>query len=129
MKNKIGLWIDHRQAVIVTITGEGEEIKKVNSGMEKHVRFSGGASADHAGEDTRDRQFGNHLTSYYEKIAALLREAESIHIIGPGEAKTELQVVLKKAGLKERVSSVEAADKMTERQIAARVKEYFQHQL
>lgn len=129
MKNKVGLWIDHRQAVIVTITDKNEEIKKVDSGIKKHVRFSAGASADNAGEDTRDRQFGNYLTSYYEKIAALLRGAESIHIMGPGEAKTELQVVLEKAGLKNRVASVEAADKMTKPQVVARVKEYFQHEL
>lgn len=129
MKNKVGLWIDHRKAVIVTIVGEKEEIKELTSGMENHVRFSGAASADHAGEDTRDRQFENHLTDYYEKIVGLLGDAESIHIFGPGEAKGELEAVLKKKNPKARISASEPADKMTDRQIAAKVREYFKHEL
>ena len=39
MNKQAGLWIDHRKAVIVLITDEGEEVKKIVSGMEKHVRF------------------------------------------------------------------------------------------
>lgn len=30
MKKQVGLWIDHRKAVVVLITDEGEEIKKVD---------------------------------------------------------------------------------------------------
>ena len=43
MGNKVGLWIDHRKAVVVTITDKLEEINSITSGLEKHVRFSGGA--------------------------------------------------------------------------------------
>lgn len=39
MKKEIGLWIDHRKAVIV-IVKDGEE--KIKSNMEKHVRSSSG---------------------------------------------------------------------------------------
>ncbi len=40
MKKELGLWIDHREAVIVTVAADGEEIKRISSDVEKHVRFS-----------------------------------------------------------------------------------------
>jgi hypothetical protein len=123
MKNKVGLWIDHRKAIIVTITEDGEETKEIKSDMEKHVRFASGSSDDGSTEDVRDRHFGNHLNNYYDKVIACLREADSIQIFGPGEAKGELEKLLEKEGLKGRIFEIEAMDKMTDRQIAAKVRE------
>jgi hypothetical protein len=123
MKNKVGLWIDHRKAIIVTITEQGEITQEIKSDMEKHVRFASGSSDDGSTEDVRDRHFGNHLNSFYDKVIACLREADSIQIFGPGEAKGELEKLLEKAGLKGRIFEIEAMDKMTDRQIAAKVRE------
>ena len=126
MKKEIGLWVDHRKAIIVTVTEEGEDIKKITSNMEKHVRFSGGnGSEDGSSEDVRDRQFGNHLNSYYDEVIAVLRDADSIQIFGPGEAKGELEKRLEHAGLIEHILAIETVDKMTDRQIAAKVRERF----
>ena len=42
MGKKVGLWIDHRQAIIVSITEEeGEEIGLITSQAEKQLRRSG----------------------------------------------------------------------------------------
>ena len=91
MKKQVGLWIDHRKAVIVMITEAGEEIKKISSNMEKHVRFTGGrASEDGSTEDVKDRQFGNHLNNFYDAVISVIRDAGSILIFGPGEAKGEM---------------------------------------
>jgi hypothetical protein len=126
MKTNIGLWIDHRKAVIVVIADKGEEVKQIVSNMEKHVRFTNGnGSEDGSSEDVRDRQFENHLNSYYDKVLAVVRDAESIHIFGPGEAKGELEKHLGHAGLKAHIIAVETADKMTDHQIAAKVRERF----
>ena len=125
MKKQIGLWIDHRKAVIVIVTDEGEELKKITSNMEKHVRFTGGtASEDGSTEDVRDRQFGNHLNSYYDEVIAVIRSADAIQIFGPGEAKGELAKRLEHTGLKAHIVAVETVDKMTDRQISAKVREY-----
>jgi hypothetical protein len=123
VKKKIGLWIDHRKAVIVTITGESEETKLITSNMEKHVRFASGSSEDGSTEDVRDRQFGNHLNKYYEDVIDCLRGAESIQIFGPGEAKGELEARMEIVGLKESIVNIETEDKMTDRQIAAKVRQ------
>ncbi len=125
MGKQIGLWIDHRKAVIVIISEKEEEIKKITSDMEKHVRFTEGrGSEDGSSEDVRDRQFGNRLNSYYDEVIAVIRDAQAIHIFGPGEAKVELKNRLERAGLKNCIVAVETVDKMTDRQIAARVREH-----
>jgi hypothetical protein len=126
MNKQAGLWIDHRKAIIVLITDEGEEVKKIVSGMEKHVRFTGGdGSQDGSSEDVRDRQFENHLNSYYDQVIAVVRDADSIQIFGPGEAKGELERRIEHAGLKAHILAIETVDKMTDRQIAAKVRERF----
>jgi stalled ribosome rescue protein Dom34 len=125
MRREVGLWIDHRKAVIVTVTDEGEDTRVVKSGMEKHVRFAGGASEDGASEDVRDRHFGNHLNRFYDEIVAIMHGADAIVILGPGEAKTELATRLESKGLKGCIVGIETVDKMTDRQIAASVREHF----
>jgi hypothetical protein len=57
---------------------------------------------------------------------AAVRHAESIQIFGPGEAKGELEKRFDRAGLNELVVYVEAADKMSDREIAAKVRKHFQ---
>ena len=122
MKSEIGLWIDHRQTVIIIVTDAGAETKRIISNLEKHTRFSSGSSEDGSQEDVRDRQFGNHLDSYYDAVVAVIRGADTIQIYGPGEAKGELAKRLEHDGVKERILVVETVDKMTDRQISAKVR-------
>lgn len=124
MKIKLGLWIDHRKAVIVRITGDVEEIKSITSDMEKHVRFSGEAQ-ENSEEDIRDRRFTNHLNKYYAEVISFIKDAESILIVGPGEAKVELKKRFESEKQIGRIVGLETADKMTEPQIAAKVREHY----
>ena len=126
VKNEVGLWIDHREALIVFVGGDGDETKRIESSMEKHVRFSGGSRAEEGkADDQRDRQFTGHLNTYYDEVIAHIRDAESILIFGPGEAKGEREKRLASKGLSGRVVGVETVDKMTDRQIAAKVRQHF----
>jgi stalled ribosome rescue protein Dom34 len=127
MNKEAGVWIDHRKAVIVAITDDGEETILIRSDMEKHVRYSGAAQEDSA-EDQRDARFTGHLNKYYDQVIARIRDAESILIFGPGEAKAELEKRLEKEALSGRIVGIEAVDKMTDRQIAARVRQHFPKQ-
>jgi hypothetical protein len=132
MKKETGLWLDHRDAIIVILTDGGEEIKHITSGSGKHMRYSGSSHSktpdglkEVASEDQRDRKFENQLNQYYDEVIAVIRDAESIQIFGPGEAKTELKKRLEHEGLKEHVLAIETADKMTGPQISAKVRERF----
>ena len=133
MKKEVGLWIDHRKAVIVTLQGGTEETREILSDMEKHTRFSSGTHSrildDKHGstaEDVRDRQFGDHLEIYYDGVISFIREAESIWIFGPGEAKGELENRLKHSDLGARVVGIKTEDKMTTPQIIAKTKLLFE---
>ncbi len=127
MKRQVGLWIDHRETVLVIVAGESEEIKRITSKMEKHIRFSG--RADHVtAEDMRDRKFAGHLTKYYDEVIAAIRDAESILIFGPGEAKVELGKRLEGEKLGNRIVGIETVDKMTDHQIAAKTRQHFSKQ-
>src|SRR3989337_2869763 len=133
MKRVVGLWIDHRKAVIVAIGGEGKEIiLTMKSHMEPHVRFAGGSrskaahqSLEVTAEDQRDRRFADHLNAYYDEVISQFREAEAILVFGPGEAMGELEKRLQDKGLGSRIVGVETVDKMTDGQIAATVRQPF----
>jgi len=124
LKRKVGLWIDHREAVIVSIKGDQEEINSIKSNMEKHVRFSGEAQSS-TEEDIRDRKFTNQLNKYYDEVISSVRDAESILIVGPGEAKIEFKKRLENETQIGKIVALETTDKMTEPQIAAKVREHF----
>lgn len=124
MKKEVGLWIDHREAVIVTVAAKGEEIKRISSDMEKHERFSAHAP-EGSPEDRRDRRFGEHLHQYYAEVVAALHDADSILILGPGEAKGELEKQLVHEKLSGRIVGIETVDKLTEPQIVAKVRQHF----
>ena len=127
MKKKIGLWLDHREAIIVVLSYQGEQITRIKSGAEKQIRLEGGSRQDglQTTETLRDKKFAMQLGKYFDDIIAYIRGAELIQIFGPGEAKHELMKRLENDGLKERIVEVENADSMTDNQIAAKVREYF----
>src|SRR5690242_13649535 len=129
MKMQVGLWIDHRETFVVSLRDQGEETTRIESGMGKHVRFSGGnRSEEGSADDQRDRQFAAGLNRYYDEVIAHIRDAESILLFGPGEAKGELEKRLASKGLGGRIVGVETVDKMTAPQIAAKVRQHFRKQ-
>ncbi len=133
MKTKIGLWVDHRKTIIVALTEKGEEIKEIISEVEKQLRRSGDSplngrpyeSLQIPEDNSRQRAFTEHLNIYYDAVIMCIRDAESILIFGPGEAKDELQKRIEGNNLGNRIVGIETVDKMTDRQIAAKVRQHF----
>ena len=77
-------------------------------------------------DDSRERRSTGLLNIYYDAVIACIRDAESILIFGPGEAKGELKKRLVRNKLGGRIAGIETIDRMTDRQIAAKVRRYFQ---
>jgi stalled ribosome rescue protein Dom34 len=128
MKKEIGLWVDHREAVIVELTEKGEQITRIKANANKQIRFAGGSRKDglQTTESIRGKKLDAQLGKYFENIIAQIRDAEAIQIFGPGEAKIELAKRLEQDGLKEQIIAIETTDNMTDNQIAAKVRERFQ---
>lgn len=125
MKKTVGLWIDHSKAVIVFVEGQEEEIKLISATDVKQHRQSG---VSMPADDIRQRELTGHLNGYYDEVVSCIRDAESILIFGPGEAKGELKKRLEKDNLGGRVVGIEPADKMTDPQIVAKVRGQFTDQ-
>jgi hypothetical protein len=128
-----GLWIDHRKAVIVSVSAKGEVTKEIESDVEKQpgrlagVRSTAPFESQHVpADDSRERKLTGHLHEYYDRIVASIRDADSILIFGPGEAKGELKKRLQKEKLDGRIAAIQTVDKMTDREIAAKIREFFQ---
>ena len=133
MKTAVGLWIDYRKAIVVAVTDKGEEITLIISKVEKQLRRSGDSplkgsfeSSQVPASDRRQRALTGYLNVYYDAVIASIRNAESILIFGPGDAKGELKKRLKRNNLGGRIVCIETVDRMTDRQIAAKVRQYFQ---
>lgn len=132
MKN-IGLWIDHKQAIIVVQNEQGEEIQKIESGVGRHVSYRGAPhsrspySAQHQqGDNQLDNKFNEQLNKFYDKIIAHIRAAEAVLIFGPGEAKSELEKRIAHEKVKVQIVGIVTAGKLTDRQIATKVRSYFE---
>ena len=132
MTTKTGLWIDHRKASILAITEKGEKMKQIVSDVEKQLRRSGDSplegnyeSSQVPADNRRQRAFTGQLNTYYDEVIAYIRDAESILIFGPGEAKDELKKRLEGNNLGRRIVGIETVDKMTDNQIAAKIRQHF----
>ena len=132
MTTKTGLWIDHRKASILTISEKGEEMKQIVSEAEKQPRRSGDSplkgnyeSFEIPADNRRQRAFTGELNIYYDEVIAYIGDAESILIFGPGEAKDELKKRLEGHHLGRRIVGIETVDKMTDNQIAAKIRQHF----
>ena len=132
MRTKVGLWIDHRKAIVVAVTDKGEEIGLIISKVETQRRRAGDSplkgpyeSQQVPESDSRQRTLTGQLNIYYDAVIASIRAAESILIFGPGEAKGELKARLTRRNLGGRIVGMETVDKMTDRQIAAKVRQHF----
>lgn len=133
MSVKVGIWIDHRKAVIVRVDGDEVEVESLDSGLEKRVRLAGGSRSrtlygpqDVASESQRDRRYAKHVNEYYTRVLKCVGRASAILVFGPGEAKRELiDRIEATARFRNTSTEMKRSDKLTERQIAAQVKQHF----
>ena len=132
MSKQLGLWIDRRQATIVTVTEQGEVISEILSDVESQLRRSGDSPLKGSYEalqvpadDRRQMILTGELNTYYDEVIGQIRDADSILIVGPGAAKHELQQRLEENRLGAKVVGVETVDHLTEPQIAAKIRQHF----
>jgi hypothetical protein len=141
MKKYVGIWLDHREAFVVylfknqPLAGENQEmVERIESETERRVRLSGGSRSrktpygpqEISVDSKQEDRIKGQLRNYYREISRRIQDADRILIFGPGEAKFELKKEIEKS--KEsaaKIKKIEPADKMTTRQISAKVRRYF----
>lgn len=136
MGTEVGVWIDSRKAVIVPAKSDGAveagEIKRITTFLEKQLRLSGGRRAKNdygpqtaPADDMRETSSKANLQYFFDDVVAAVRRAHTIFLFGPGEAKEEFKKRLEREGLGRRIDGIESIGRMTERQIAAKVRAHF----
>jgi hypothetical protein len=124
MDQNVGIWIDHKRAVIVRASTGAVTTETVESNVGAHPHFAG--QQEGGGEKKYEERHGQHLDRYYDAVVGQLAGPERLLIFGPGEAKAELEQRFRRskahAGC---VVNVETADKLTDAEIVARVKQHF----
>jgi hypothetical protein len=132
MSHKVGIWIDHKKAVIVSASADRVTARTVESEVGPHARYSGRAGyptpdgpKDGGGEKKYEERYGQHLDRYYDEVISQLGQPEAVLIFGPGEAKLQLEERLSRSkALSEHIVGIETTDKLTDPQIVAKVKEH-----
>jgi hypothetical protein len=133
MTHKIGIWIDHKKAVIVFASADRVTTTTLESEVGPHARYSDRAGyptpdgpRDGGGEKTYEERHGQRLARYYDEIVRLVAQPEALLIFGPGEAKLQLKARLSHSrGLCDRIVGVETTDALTNPQIVAKVKAHY----
>ena len=133
MNRELGLWIDHKQAFL--IWSGAKKVDVIPSNLEPRAHPVSGARIggkynQHVDSELRiNDRYNQQLQKFYGQVIEVLQTADSIFIMGPGEAKRELEKALaRRKSLRERLVKVETADKMTINQMIAYVKEFFTRQ-
>lgn len=133
MPARIGVWVDRKRAVFVTLDGETETVRVLESDLEPQTRMSGGpkrpplpyGAQQFAAERKFEHRYQRNFKEYLTEVAAGLADAEAILVFGPADAKHELEKVLREQRLDGRIADVQTADSMTDPQVAAYVRDYF----
>lgn len=132
MASKAGVWIDHKQAIVVLLTDAGQEIKKIAFDIGQPIRTKGKSSPknkytrnDFVAEDKLARKVASDRQDYYDDVIAGVQGADALLILGPGEAKGELSKRITSKKVRGMAVALETADKMTDRQLVAKLQQSF----
>lgn len=124
MNHVVGIWIDHKKAVIVTISAGHVSTKTLVSDVGPHMHYSG--SQEGGGEKKFEERHSQGLDRYFDEVAGQLGAPDGLLLFGPGEAKLQLKERLTRSKvMPASLVAVESTDKLTDPQIVAKVKEHY----
>lgn len=113
----LGIWMDNSTAHIIAF---GQETAETNTIHSKQEQGSG------SNENIMHNKEQRVQTEYYKELGELIKNYEEVILFGPTNAKVELMNVLKEDHHFDTIRiEVQTADKMTDNQQIAFVKEYF----
>ena len=132
MKN-IGIWLDKEKASLVTRDDSGEKFQTIHSEVENyHVHGGSGTRLKGGPQDVvQDSKYlereKHQLKSYFRELANAVKEADAIAIFGPAETQQKFKKELQEnfRAIDQKVKTVQVVDSMTDNQIKALVRDFF----
>jgi hypothetical protein len=132
--HRYGIWIDHRKAILLHVDGEGRlEQETMDSGLGTRTRYSGEETSKtglfrHTLNRERSEQarFNLEYRKFVRSVIGQLRRPSSLLIMGPGDARHELErEIARRKSLAGVCMENRAADKMRIAELRRTVKDYF----
>ena len=124
MSHDVGVWIDHKKAVIVSIAAGQAHHQDAGIRVGPHPHYSG--SQEGGGERKSEERHNLDLDRFYDDVIGQLGKPDALLLFGPGEAKLQLKECLGRSQASSgTIVAVETTDKLTDPQIVAKVKEHF----
>ena len=133
MKQRTGVWLDKEKALVINLSEKDHKLKTIESDISNRDRFEGERKeyGRFGGqflsmENKKKNRIKKQSLEYLKRIISVIKNSDEIVLFGPAEMKTDLEkLILKDNNLKDRLVGVETADSMTENQMVAWVKEFY----
>ena len=131
--NKVGIWIDKRNAKIVSVETGNERFDTIVSNIEDfHVGGGSGSKLKGGPQDVvQDRKYlereKHQLAEFFKDIVKNVAGADAIVIFGPAQTGQKLynELLEKHSQFRHKKISIEKADNMTDNQLIAWVRNYY----
>ena len=134
IKKRIGVWLDHTKAHFIDLSKGPAVVETAFSNKESEVRYEGETGNGTLLGNNRATNNESHthnraqeiMKEYYHVLSDRLKGYDDILLFGPTSAKDELFNKLNAdKHFAEKNIRVEAADRLTENQMVAKVESYF----
>lgn len=131
---KTGIWIDKDKALVVTLKNGKERLRTIESNIE-HFSAHGGSGTRLKGgpqdvvQDSKYLEREKHqLKRYFESIIPEIKDTEALVIIGPAGTNEKFSKELQKNhhNIASKIQAVEKTDSMTNNQVKAWVRTFFE---
>jgi stalled ribosome rescue protein Dom34 len=116
--NNAVVWLDHTKAQVIHFDKDASESESLKT-HSTHPHPKQNHADTHANEDDN--------TAFYNDIAAVLKDAQQILVVGPGQEKTAFvkYLAIKAPLVSENVKAVETVDHPSEGQLLSYARQHF----
>lgn len=134
MKKQIGIWLDTKKAVIITLSSGEKTVKTLVSEIDRYEKIDG--ESDQKGrfgtqfidqKKNKENRLREKTRQFCEEIIEEVCDCDALVLFGPAQMKFDLEKEIRNqtSPLSEKLKDVVVADSMTENQMAAWVINYF----
>ncbi|MCH7397206.1 hypothetical protein MM236_04360 [Belliella sp. DSM 107340] len=135
----VGVWLDQSKAhfigyqdgeatFIESLISPHERIKREEGEVSDTARFSPNPSVLSNNEYRKNNIAQNELNEYYKMLEDKIGKFEDVLLFGPGTAKDQFKNrIAENKAFKEKWISVQNADKMTDNQLLAFVRDFYKN--
>lgn len=121
-KKKLGIWMDHSDACLISLNNKSSEIKTISNPFNHAEKEEALSRSENLMHNKNQQQ----QAAYYKDLADTIVSYDEVILFGPTNAKTELMNIMQSDLRFEKIKfDVVPSDKMTDNQKKAFVKDHF----